>query len=162
MLRASMGLGAISGSSNSSRSNGSPSVFCAVTPATVPTISLVRRCRRSRIVFRLASSQRLRNDLAFEFAAEQRADPRAGKAKRITGAAVERDDESLAENLPDGGWFDLGALRGGAPSAKLLPICVKLTTCRVFHKTPAPAFAAEPEAVPHRDRFWPFGVFAGQ
>ena len=88
----------------------------------------------------------------FELAAEQRADPRAGEPDRIAGAAVERQNEGVAQHAADGAGFDVGALGRRAGAAPFLPIGVKLAAGRMFHGRTRPStadvFAA---TVPERD-----------
>jgi hypothetical protein len=46
---------------------------------------------------------------------------------------IERQNEGLAENLPDGARFDFGTLWRRTPTAQLLPMRIQLTAGRVFH-----------------------------
>ena len=80
--------------------------------------------------------------LAFELAAEQRADPRAGEPKRMTRAAVERQDEGVAEHLANGAGLDLGALGRRTLAAPLLPIRIEFPARCVFHGRTAPCHRA--------------------
>src|SRR5271156_880632 len=89
--------------------------------------------------------------LALKLAAEQRANPRSGKAKRVTRGAVERHDETVAQHLADGAWLDLGALGRLTIAAPLLPICIQFPARRVFHnRSLTPRLCRTP--VPDRDR----------
>jgi len=45
---------------------------------------------------------------AFEFAVEQRTNPRAGEPDRVPVCRFERKDEGIAERAANGAWFDLG------------------------------------------------------
>src|SRR5208282_5299057 len=69
-----------------------------------------------------------------ELPAEQRADPRAGEANRMTGTAIERKDEGVAERAANGAGLNVGALGRGARPALLLPIGIKLPARGVLHE----------------------------
>src|SRR5208282_4704534 len=70
----------------------------------------------------------------FEFSAEQRADPRASEANRMTGTAIERKNEGVAERAANGAGLDVGALGRRACPALLLPISIKLPARGVLHE----------------------------
>ena len=104
------------GSNKSSRSIGSPILFCAVTPATVPMHSSARIASRSADGGPACRGPEAEEGFTLEFPAEQRADPRAGEANRMTGTAIERKDEGVAEHAANGAGLDLGALGRRAAS----------------------------------------------
>ncbi len=122
MARARLARRAPSGNSNSSRLVSSPSLFCANTPATVPTHSSARIASKLETMDRLGAAHSAVKDFPFEFAAEQGAYPRTCEPQRMTGGPVDREDEGIAEQAANSARLDLGALRCRARAAPLLPI----------------------------------------
>src|SRR5208282_4808812 len=69
-----------------------------------------------------------------ELAAEQRTNPRAGEANRMTGTAIERKDEGVAQRAANSAGLDVGALGRWACPALFQPIGIKLAARGVFHE----------------------------
>ena len=76
---------------------------------------------------------KLNEALALEFAAEQRAEPRAGETEWMLGEAVGGQYKGVAKQAPDRARLDIGAIGRQPAAAALIPVIVKLPVGRVFH-----------------------------
>ena len=66
--------------------------------------------------------------------AEQGANTGAGKTERMRGAAVERENEHVAEQVANGPRLDFRPFGGRTVAAPFLPISVKFLAGSVFHE----------------------------
>jgi hypothetical protein len=78
-------------------------------------------------------SPELGKGFAFDLAAEQRADARAGQAEAQFIDEIRRQHEDIAECIADCGRIDVGALGGRTVPSLLVPISVQRACRRMFH-----------------------------